>query len=243
MPKKELPMIVPSIDLEVLQKAANEAAMKGALASIEEFYTGWNSPYRKGLNTAMENIKLDNSFQLPDIVALINSALSKEIDAITNTAISKTFLPLVKNILTRAEPEIRFSDILEKIIEFHYDAEDDDKEDYRVELEPSDGSFMYVEIFAPKVSYRLGFYKNREQNDVWEMFTLPTKKEDYSLRTASQTMKVTLDGVTLEMPFTKDVLSDNFVAYCARLVMCNTKITIKNANFDDDMFPERTCHC
>lgn len=53
-----------------------------------------------------------------------------------------------------------------------------------------------------------------------------------------------MDGVTLEMPFTRDVLADDFTAYIARLVIGNCLITMDCTDFRDEMFPEdEECRC
>ena len=60
-----------------------------------------------------------------------------------------------------------------------------------------------------------------------------------------QTMKLSVEnGVTLELPFTKDILKDEFMSYIARLVMSGSLIILDVEDFDDWMFPEDDgCHC
>lgn len=55
-----------------------------------------------------------------------------------------------------------------------------------------------------------------------------------------ETMKLSLDGgATLELPFTRGILENDFVRYCARLIMGNCNIALDVTEFSDDMFPER----
>src|SRR5690606_11147379 len=93
--------ITPVLDLDFLQKKANEHAMKGAEEAIKEFYSSWNSPYRKAIEQNLINKGVDNNFDIPDIIAVLNQKISNEIDLIANTAISKTFIPFVKEFLIR----------------------------------------------------------------------------------------------------------------------------------------------
>jgi hypothetical protein len=51
-----------------------------------------------------------------------------------------------------------------------------------------------------------------------------------------------VDDAKIELPFTRNVLQDNFVSYLASIVLCNSKITMDCDGFEDNMFPER-CHC
>ena len=55
-------------------------------------------------------------------------------------------------------------------------------------------------------------------------------------------MKLSIEnGVTLELPFTKDILKDNFTSYIARLVMSGSLIIMDVEYFEDWMFPENGC--
>ena len=47
--RKELggAMIVPSIDMSKIQEYANQYAMEGMRKALENFYTGYDSPFKK----------------------------------------------------------------------------------------------------------------------------------------------------------------------------------------------------
>jgi hypothetical protein len=225
--------IVPVIDMAVLQEKANEAAMNGAIQVINEFYTGHKSPYKEALTQNMQGKGLDPSFELPDIVAVLNEKIATEIDTIANAAIAKTFFPLAKNFLTRTEENIKFSTILEKFIEcMEYDAESDSEESYTVEHRDSSSSFFYKILSNGKEKYTLHFYQKKEYA---ELISLPNHSEKY----VTQTMKIRIDGAgSLEMPFTKCILDDPFMTFCAKLVLGNTKIEMDVEDFEDSMFPQ-----
>ncbi|MBB1194834.1 hypothetical protein DNC80_14280 [Flavobacterium sp. SOK18b] len=237
--------IIPSINTEELQIAANKYAQEGAVKTIKDFYTGYNSPYIKALEENLLNRGFDHAFTLPDVVANINEALSAEIDKIANTAVAKTFIPLVTKILTRADAEIKFSKILEEFIRcvrFEHDT-DQDSDDFNVEAEKGDDSFLTLIISNIDKSYEIGLYHegrhNKELEDVYTIFSLPRNHGK-----SNQTMKIALENATLELPFTPSILHDDFIAFIAGLVMANTKITFDVMEFNDEMFPSRGyCHC
>ena len=225
--------ILPVLDNEKLQVAANEYAMKGATETIKEFYSGYSSPYRKAIEEELKKYEIGSQIKLPNIIALINDSLSKEIDAIANTAVAKTFIPIVSRFLTSEKKEVNFSEILEEFIEageLKYNG------DCEVEVvENSNHGWLDIKIMSDKNNYNLTLHED------WESKKLPVKKYQvlslpYTDRNASQKMTVTIDGNKLEMPFTKDVLKDNFVSYIARLVIAGSLITMDCRDFEDSMF-------
>ncbi len=243
--------ILPVLDTDKLQQKANEAAHKGALSAIEEFYTGYNSPYKKAITENLVNKGVDTAMEIPDIIGVLNEAISKEIDMIANIAVSKTFVPMVKNFLTRADAEMKLSDILKEFIEAteYEDDDDHDKDDYSLEIKKDDGSFIHVVVSDGKMSYDIGFYIKTKKDDpikVGTIYTLPrlTNQAD-KYASITRTMKISLDGgATLELPFTPKVLEDNFMSFIARLIIAETKVTIDVDEFKDDMFPENEgCRC
>lgn len=248
----EANVILPVLNTEDLQKKANEYAQKGAEDAIKEFYTGYNSPYKKAIEASLMNKGVDHAIEIPDIIGILNESISTEIDMIANNAVSKSFVPMVKSFLTRAEAELKLSDILNEFIKFTDFKNDDNTEidDYSLEIKKDDGSFLYLRITDSKVTYEIHFYLKSKPSDspkVYEIYTLPTVEDNDGSRKyipVQKQMKLSIDGVTLEMPFTPKVLEDNFISYIARLVIANTKITFDVKDFDDDMFPERDhCYC
>lgn len=243
----------PVLDLEYLQKKANEYAQKGAEDSIKEFYNGYNSPYKKAIEESLKNKGVDTNFDIPDIVAVLNQKLSTEIDAIANTAIAKTFIPLVKDFLIREDSEVKFSDILKKFIEVtdykygnlgihRYQVNKIEKEERSQSL---NDSFPVYQITNGEDGFELRFYADKK---VTSLMSLPSQlkgnKKYMPHYEQRDTMKLSLDGgATLEMPFVRGVLENDFVRYCARLVIGNCNIIFDVQEFEEDMFPEDECHC
>jgi hypothetical protein len=233
--------ILPVIDTEVLRKKTNEFAMKGALKEIEEFYTGYGSPYRKALQEQLKQQEIGHGLELPDIIVLINEKISKEIDVIANTAVAKTFVPMVSKLLTRVDKEVAFSDILRQFIKA---TDEKDPEDYYVSVDKDHQyGWLNVKITCGSKEYELTFHECHEtRNEPIKKYwisRLPWKWGD----TKQPKMKLTIDNAELELPFVKDVLSDDFTAYIARLIFCDSHITMDTTYFTDDMFPQDECHC
>lgn len=244
--------IIPVIDTELLQQKANEYAMKGAEDALKEFYTSYNSPYKKAIEENLKNKGLDHSFDIPDIVGVLNDRLTQEIDQLANAAIANSFVPLVKKFLTREEPEIKFSYILEKFIErtdFQYKSKNEglDHYSYTVEkVEDGYNSFFNYRISNGELGYELKFYrKNKEKIEIMSLPCLIDEggKSSYKYE-IQQKMRISLDdGAALELPFTKGILEDDFTSFIARLVIGSNNIIFDVEDFDEDMFPYDHCHC
>lgn len=231
--------IVPSLDMAVLQEKANEYAMKGCIESIKEYYSGYNSPFRKKIDEELKKQELSWALNLPDILGILNDSLSKEIDIIANTAISHTYIPMVKKILIRANPEVTFTDILKEFIEC---VEPEYSEDCEVSIEnESKYGWLNIEITHKEHTYEMTFHEDSDskktENKKYQLLSLPRNSFNYKDK-----MNISFDNTKIEVPFSRDILKDKFTSYLATLVIANSKITMDTRSFDDDMFPER-CHC
>lgn len=244
--------ILPVINNEVIQQKANEYAQKGAEECLKNFYTGYDSPYKKAIEENLKNKGLDHSFNIPDIIGVLNDKFSQEIDQIANAAIAKSFVPLVKEFLIRENAEIKFSEILRKFIDTTNFKYDDDVEsfDYTAEKivdnsKSYSSSFFQYQISNGKTGYELRFYVNKEETTI---MGLPHMLDDngkyYRNYESKQTMKISLDGgATLELPFTKGILENPFTSYIARLVIGENNIIFDVEDFDEEMFPNDNDHC
>lgn len=243
--------IIPVIDTEKLQQKANEYAQQGAEKMLQDFYTGYDSPYVKALKDNLEGRGFNANFELPDVIAEINTQLSTEIDKIANTAISKTYLPLVTHFLTRAKPKMNLSDILKEVIEMSdFNHNEHDYDDYEISLEDSypsssvlNGSFFDMIVSFPENEYTVHLSRTDKSLDKKEYKLLGLPRNN-NRNSHGQMMKLSLDaGATLEIPFNKDILHEPFISFTARLLMAETKITMDVDGFHEDMFPERECYC
>ena len=120
----ESKIVEPVLDMEKIQEKANEYALEGALKCIKEFYTGYNSPFKKAIEGHLEKSSPSFCFTIPEVMGVINESLSSQIDIIANEAIAKSYVPLVRKFLTRGEEVIRVSNIVDRFKKQHeYDDE------------------------------------------------------------------------------------------------------------------------
>lgn len=237
--------ILPVLDTELLKEKANQAAMSGALKSIEEYYTGYNSPYRKAIEEELKKQEIGSGIELPNIISLINDHLTKSIDEIANTAVAKTFVPLVNRFLTPAPKEVKFSDVLKEFIS-KYEYEDKDRYDFECSVSKHrEYSWLDVNISCDEEVYKLTLHENHRGRDkqnepaTYRFLSLPY---NHGSSKTGQQMRLKVDNVTLELPYTPDVLLDKFISYIAGLIIGSSIITLDTREFEDDMFPE-PCHC
>lgn len=232
--------ILPVIDTEAIRVKANEFALKGAIKEVEEYYTGYNSPFRKAISEELAKQEIGGIIALPNVIAAINDGLAAQAALIVNQAIAQSFMPKVARLLTRVDKEIKFSDLLKEFIEVSgcYDPK---IEDFEVSVEVSRHGWLEVDISTEDKNYKLTLHEDYQSKKAgvkkYHMLSLPVDSESRSK------MKISLEGGgSLEMPFTSDVLSDGFISYLSRLVICDSLITMDTEEFQDWMFPER-CHC
>lgn len=234
--------ILPVLDNEKLQQSANDFAMKGATETLKEFYSGYNSPYRKAIDEKLKEIQIGWGLTIPDIIANINESLSSEIDKIANQALAQSFVPLVNRFLTRLEKQVKFSDILKNFIEGN---DSKDYDDYSCEVkDESRYKWLDVTLSSNKntVQFTLHIEHKTEKEKVklYSLLGLPRDNDKYN----KQVMKLSVEGgATLELPFTKDLLKDHFLSYCAKLIMFDCDIIMDCDDFDEESMFERECHC
>ena len=246
--------ILPVLDMQELQKKANEFAMEGATESLKEFYSGYSSPFRKALDEKLKSVGVGNhSLDLPDMIALMNDSMSKEIDLLANEALSKTFLPLMKQFLTRVESEMTMTQFLTEFVEA---TDSKDIDDVSISFEKHhEYSWYEVKLSCEDYEYKMTLHEDYGSKNIpgsprrLKLLQIPhliekstkTKYSSYSYD-KPRMMKLTQGNVTLELPFTQDVLRDSFQSLCARMIICGTVITIDTEEFSEDMFPDQ-CHC
>ncbi len=236
--------LLPKLDMDKLQEKTNESAMNGAIATIKDYYEGWNSPFRKAIEEDLKTKQVSYPLQLPDIIAKINDGLVNQIDAIANEAVAKSFIPLVNRFLTREPKEILFSELLKSFIA---ETDEEDQEEYSIDIKDCRPNYTWfdVTLTCGTDEYKLVMYLEKRygknepvpEQERCYILSLPDKYDD-----RKKMMKIKKDDVTLELPFTSDVLSNGFVSYIARLIIGKSVIIMDTHDFSDEMFEEK-CHC
>jgi hypothetical protein len=230
---------LPELDLKALEEKAKEFAMKGAIKEIEDYYMGYNSPFREQIKKDLDKKTASIHLELPDIIGLINESLTLEIDRIANNSIAETFVPLATNALTRISGDVKFSDILREFIDFCHS---DFKDGYRPEVSVDESAHGWLDInitytdFRDKeIAYDITLHQSHSEKGKYCVLSLPRSETPYNY---TKTMKLSNGDSTIEMPFTRDSLKDEFTSYIARILISKSIIVMDCGEFDDDMFRE-----
>lgn len=233
----EIPNFVPVLDYKALQDKVNKYAQEGAEKAIKEYYTAFNSPYYKGIEKALTQ-EGELGIELPSIVALLNKAITEQYDAIINEAIAHSYLPLITRFLVKVEKEMKFSDFLKKIIE---ETECTNSSEYSITIEKGDYDASHCDLIIEDKKYRFSIYPERDivggklvvNENKCHIFTMPYDRENYK-----EEMTLEKDGVSLKMPFTKNILADPIMMLFANLVICKTNLIMDCKEFELDFFTD-----
>lgn len=233
--------LLPVLDNAVLQEKASEYAMKGAIDVIKEFYTGFNSPYKKAIEEKLKDKGLCSSIDIPDIIGVLNESFNKEVNKIANEAIANSFIPLVNNLLTREEPELLFSKFLENIIYQQYDKNPDL---YDCDITESRHGWLDIYLRVGENEYNLTLHKCNnigEKTDSKFNYRFLGMNPVNKVKPGNMRIQVK-DGVTIDMPFSVTSLSDSVLSYVGRLIISGTRFSMDTNVFQTEMFPDR-CRC
>lgn len=229
------------LDEAKLQKMTEKYAIEGAEKAIREFYTGYNSPFMKQVLKQLEESMPDNlHFDMPTMTAAINKAISEKVTEMANTVVANTFLPMLnrlfsqerKSVVTTADIFNRFGDTMRDGL-----GDEFDRELLELQFGKKSGTFYnYITLYflyGGEEKYTLNIISDGpkngcEQSDKFYKITELPGYSHYnpSYYPAVRLMKIRMDGATLEMPFTPDMLRDEFMRYVAGLLLNNTKVTI-----------------
>ena len=231
---------------EKIQQLAEKYAMEGAEKAIREYYTGYNSSYMKMMEEHLMAIVPNPSFNLPDLTAAINKALADKITDLANQVVAKTYIPLFNRFLTPSRTNVVSTEnLFQEFGDYIKDREGDDEFDSEeLEFETKHGSYgLHSLLFKYKgeVEFDLSIWesgRNEKGDQLYVISRLPGTSQWDHLNNKARMMKLTLtDGATAEVPILDDVLSNDFMAYCAKLLICKTKVEIDNYpewhNYDD----------
>ena len=218
---------VPAIDIKALERQAFESAQKGALEEIIDYYESWQSSYRKGIKEILSKQDVDNgTFCFPQIIGLINTAISAEVDRIVNTAIAQTYLPMVTDILVGIDKELNLSDIIETIKrEIH------SNDEIYAEVGKNERYDWYeLHLRIEKKSYDITLHKNSQIEGKYHLLSMPfrySSERNYTLYLD--------DNKRIELPLEANVIHDPVAKMCARLLIADTQIAI---DFDGEYYFE-----
>jgi hypothetical protein len=246
---------MPVLDPAHLAEIAQKAAVKAAESEINDFYNGYSSPFKKAVREHLEKNIPSIHFDVVDIVKAINIGAQEQINMIAQESIARTYLPMLKKMLTRTDETVKFSDLLKEFIDHSdFDVEDDDPDMYEVEIyqtwpeSPSLSEYQTIKISNGELTYEFNEKMvNEEAKDGTKskfliLKSLPKSVSPERFSTVVRDIKLDVDGTELKIPFEPHALNDAFVNHCAALVISKSKIVMDVDNFNEDLFPERG-HC
>lgn len=173
----------PVLDMNVIQKAAQDAAMKAALEEVKDYYLGYNSPYRKQLKEYMAKNAPSTRLELPEFSELLSKSLTAEIENFVNKKCVKSFAQELRKGFTHLKEEddgtILLTNLAEDMMK-KVDLEDVDSNN-SFELEVSDKDFygwkkVHISICEDGEETEYNFTLEKiGSDDTYRILGLPTK--------------------------------------------------------------------
>jgi len=244
-----------SINLEDFKEEVLEAAKKGAKKEIQEYFTGYGSPFRKKVQESLESIKIEGCITLPNILTEIQKALEEDIQMITSNSIAYTGIRSLNHYLGLEKKQIDFEDMLTEFVNTNFNEFDDDYDssDFSVEIEKKEYRSWYDVILVDgkgkEYSFTLHeFDKKDTQGNKLIYYRLLSYRKYKSYKENSTTPFTFTDEKGNKFEFySSSILNDKFATYLFSLSIGATEITFDryptSYSFDDITFPGEDCHC
>ena len=146
----EIKITAPVLDKSIIQKAAQEAATRAALREIEDYYCGFDSPYRKQLREYLQKNAPSTRLELPEFSEMLSKSLSAEIENIVNKKCVESFAQEIRRAFSHLKEESDGTILLSTLAEdmMTYIDFDDPEYDNSFELEVRDGSFNMKDVYV-----------------------------------------------------------------------------------------------
>ena len=224
---------------EKIQQLAEKYAMEGAEKAIREYYTGYDSPFMKKVKDRLVEIVPNTLFNLPDLTAAINKALADKITDLANEVIVNTYIPLFNRMLSPQECGIVSTQrLFQEFGDYIKNREEDDFDKEELDFHVKYGSYGLDSLqfkYKDEIEFELSIWERGNNDDGKKLYIisrLPGTSPWDNLSNKARVAKITFkEGGTAEVPILDDVLSNDFMAYCANLLIFKTKIII-------DEYPE-----
>lgn len=228
----------PVLDMDAIQKAANEAATKAAIEAINKYYNGYNSKYMEQVREYLEKNCPFDGIPLPNFTEMIQKSLVAEINktaeivsigdcvktirkGLTNQhgleedgtmKISKFFRELADDIEVETDPEA----VIEISVKKHniYDWEE---------------VYVRIEKDGEQKEFNITLFENRDKRETYHISSMP-----YSTEKWTRMAKVKYDdGMTIEIPVMQGVINNPILFSIAKMLLNKTTIVIDERNFYD----------
>lgn len=243
----EIKITAPVLDKDIIQKAAQEAATKAALREIEDYYCGFDSPYRKQLREYLQKNAPSTRLELPEFSELLSKSLSAEIENIVNKKCVESFAQEIRKAFSHLKEESDGTILLTTLAEdmMTYIDFDDSLYNNSFELEVRDGSSsylkdVYVTINEDDVEKKYKFTLISNGSDgTYRVLSMPYTYDDNDLYTANKKITLKTEKCTVSFPMFSGVSNDHTLLVLARCIMFDAHIRIdqdfisKDSQIDD----------
>lgn len=230
----EIKITAPVLDKNIIQKAAQEAATKAALREIEDYYCGFDSPYRKQLREYLQKNAPSARLELPKFAELLSKSLSAEIENIVNKKCVESFAQEIRRAFSHLKEESDGTILLTTLAEdmMTYIDFDDPEHDNSFELEVRNGSYsylkdVYVTINEDDVEKKYKFTLMSNGSDgTYSVLSMPYTSNDNDLYTANKKITLKTEKCTISFPMFSGVSNDHTLLVLARCIMFDAHIRI-----------------
>lgn len=231
--------IMPVIDMEEVQKAANEYAMQGIRKALQNFYEGYNSPFIKAITEQMSSQVPSFTLDLTGVMALLNEALVSTMDEVVNQAVAKSYIPLVRKLLTRSRDKVKVSEIVKEFIDTYSYLQSRDEDNFTVLLKKDqilDWYELTLESEKDEVNIQITLHTDdKPGTGEYKIICMPGCDEFGNRFGRMKCTFNTDDGkpVVMEMPYGYGILRNNFLRFIANIVTFQIPVIIDKYDFDD----------
>ncbi len=228
----------PILDLEAIQKAANEAATKAAINAINSYYNSYDSPYKKQVEEYLKKNCIFREIPLPNFVEMIQKNLIEEINKTAEVIAIGDCVKSVRQGLTiqyGLQPDgTMTTSTLFSILADDIDVENDPEASIEIEVSKNQKyDWEEINVLIKKddeeKDFNITLFENRDKPGTYHVASMP-----YSSKNWLRTAKVKYDdGMTIEIPIMQGVLNNSVLLTIAKLLLNKTPIIINTRDFCD----------
>lgn len=231
-----------TLDENELQELAEKYAIEGAERAIKDYYTRFDSPFVKACEKRLMEMAPSYNFDLPDLTAAINRALSAKIETLCDKIVANTYIEAFNRVFVGWGYEkgiAESQDLYRNYAEYVKDREGDDfdSEQLGIKVRKSSYGFMYIEFsYEGENEFVLSLMENGYDDkgeNLYKITSLPhaSKWNSGKMPMMSITLK---DGARAEMPMSANILDCDFMAFIAKLLLHNVKVRINSYHHWED---------
>lgn len=228
-------IVAPVLDIEKLQQVANEAAMHTAIKEIEDYYNGYNSPFRKQVQEYLKQNVPSPEIEIPNIVEEVQKSIVGEVEKIAKELSIKNCISTLRKGITHLPLEDDGSIKLSKVFdEMERDIDIENGEWIEADVK-EDGFFtskwLKVILTIKKENCEekiLEFILHDNNNDDKHPNTKIVLSMPYHMN-KWENAKIKIkdnEGLEIEMPMFHGLANDPVLLTIAKLVMYRTPVVV-----------------